>query len=122
GRHRQHVRQAARGGHGVEARTGFVDGVAPGAEQHAVAVRRPAVYLVVEAPALRQRALAGIPGELHRLAAAGRDHVDLVVAAVLAGEGDPAAIGREARRLLDAGPGGEAGRRAALDGCGPEVT
>ena len=54
-----------------------------------------------------------IVGQLPGLAAIGGHHVNLLVAIVLAGEGDPLAVGRELREQLDAGMRGEARSGAA---------
>ena len=120
-RHRQRLGHSAIHGYRVEPRVGGVVRIAPRTEQHRRAVRCPAVDLVIEAPALRQRAARRVVGELHRLAAAGRHDEHLIVAAVLAGERDLRAIRREAGRLLHARPGGQADRGAALGGRRPQV-
>jgi hypothetical protein len=78
-----------------------------------MAVVRPAVNLVVIAPARRQGALRRIEGQLLGLAAIRGHDVDLLIAVVLAGEGDPLAVGRELREQLDAGVRGQARGRAA---------
>jgi hypothetical protein len=54
-----------------------------------------------------------IEGQLLGLAAIGGHHVDLFVAVVLAGEGDPLAIGRELREQFHAGVRGQPRGRAA---------
>ena len=53
-------------------------------------------------------------GQALRLAAPGRDDEDVVVAVVLAGEGDPLPVGRELRIELVAGMRGQTARRSAL--------
>src|SRR6056297_168319 len=90
-RHRQRYGQAAGYRHAIK--PAVVEVVATGTEQHCAAVGRPAEYLVVGAPARRQRTRGGVVGQLLRLAAGGRNHVDLLVAAVLAGKRDRSAVG-----------------------------
>ena len=92
GWHRQGGRQATGDGDLEQFRVRDADCIAGRAENHGAAVRGPAVDLAVDTPALRQRPGSRVPGQLARLTAAGGDHEDLVVAAVLAGEGDLAAI------------------------------
>ena len=87
---RQHHRRlgTARERHGPESRRrGRRGGRAPRGEHDRLAVGRPALHLI------RRR----MPCESARFAAVGRDHPDIEVARVLAAEGDPAAVGREAR-------------------------
>ena len=86
---------------------------AQAAVDDAFAVGGPAVHLIVVAPAFGERAVRGIEGELLRHAPAGGDHVDLLVAVVLAGEGDPFPVGGEFREELEAGMRGEARGGAA---------
>ena len=86
-----------------------------------MAVVGPAVDLVVVAPARRQWTRRRIEGQLPRLAAIGGHHVDLFIAVVLAGEGDPLAIGRELREQLDAGMRGQARGGAARRVDHPQI-
>jgi hypothetical protein len=60
-------------------------------------------------------------GQADGFAAPGRDDEDIIVAVVLAGEGDPFPVGRESRVELVAGVGGEAASRAALGRGRPQV-
>jgi hypothetical protein len=119
--HRQRLAEAAGDRHGVDAALAVVPAVPQRAEEDRLAVRRPAVDLVVVPPARREGAAGGVEGELLRHAAGRRDDVDLLVAVVLAGEGDPLAVGRELGEQLEAGMGGQAGRRAAGRRSGPEI-
>ncbi len=121
-RHGQCFRKAAVDADRVEVRLRDARRIAPAAEQDRLGVRRPAVNLVVETPALRHRTLCRVERQLLRLAAGRRDDIDLIVTAVFTGERDSAAIGREARRLLEAGAGREPRRGAALRRRGPEIT
>ena len=84
-----------------------------GAEDHLLAVGRPAQHLVVVAGPRRHVADVVVEGELARRAAVDADHVDLAVAAVLAGEGDPLAVGRELGEELEAGMRSEAAGQPA---------
>jgi hypothetical protein len=120
-RHRQRHRQTAVDGDEVEARVGDVDAVAQGAEEHLAAVRRPADDLVVVAPAGRQGPARRVIGELTGGAAAGGDHVDLLVAVVLAGEGDALAVGGELGKELETGMGGQPPGGAAAGRGQPQV-
>ena len=86
-----------------------------------MAVVRPTVNLVVIAPARRQRTLRRIESQLFGLAAIRGHDVDLLIAVVLAGEGDPLAIRRELREQLDTGVRGEARGRAARRAGQPQV-
>jgi hypothetical protein len=60
-------------------------------------------------------------GEPRRLPAGGLDDVDVLVAAVLSGEGDPTAVGAEGRFGLRPLVGREAPGVAALAGHDPDV-
>src|SRR5260370_34188397 len=83
--------------------------------------RSPAVDLVVPAPTRCERSEGGVEGDLAGNAAGGWHDVDLLVAVVLTGEGDPFAVGREFREQLDARVGGQARGCAAGDWRGPEI-
>ena len=67
--------------------------VAHRAEDHVFAIVRPTVNLVVITPARRQRTAGREVGQLLRLSAARWDQIDLFIAVVLTGEGDPLSIG-----------------------------
>src|SRR5258708_39778968 len=60
-------------------------------------------------------------GEALGLAAFGGDDVDVGIAVVFRGEGDPFAVRRKFRVKLVAGTSGEAAGGAAFAGCGPEI-
>src|ERR1022692_3847546 len=96
-RHGQRLGRAAVDGNAIEAAQRVRAGVAHGTVDDVVAVVRPAVNLVVIAPARRQGALRRIEGQLLRLAAIRGHDIDLLIAVVLAGKRDPLAIGRELR-------------------------
>ncbi len=120
-RHRQGLRQPALDRHLEQAPLADVPALAERAEQHLLAVRAPAVDQVVVPPARRQRPPGRVVGELARRAAVGGHDIDLLVAVVLPGEGDPAAVGGELGEQLDAGMGGEPAGGAAGGGGGPQV-
>ena len=106
---------------GVEPACGQCPRLPQAAEQHRRAVGGPAVDLVVVAPAGGQRAAGRIPRQLADLAAVARHDADLLVATDLAGEGDPAAIGRELREQLDSGRCRQPRGRATGDRGAPQV-
>jgi len=118
-RHGKGLGEAAIDGDGVEAAEAVEPAVAEGAEDDAFAVVGPAVDLVIVAPARRERSAGGIEGQLTGLAAGGGHDVDLLIAVVLAGEGDPFAVGRELGEEFHAGMRGEARGSASACGCGP---
>ena len=96
-RHRERRGEPPAPRHLVEPALGHSVAVPERAEEDALAVRRPVVDDVVEAPAGRHRPGRRIERQLLRGAAPRRHHVDLLVAVVLAGEGDLAPVGREPR-------------------------
>ncbi len=116
-RHRQRLGRTARRRDRVEPGDRQRPPVAMRPEQDARAVGRPAVHLVVVAPAGRERPARRVERELARLAARARHDVDLLVAVVLAGEREPLAVRREpgeqlqARMRRQARRGAAAGRR-----------
>jgi hypothetical protein len=95
--------------------------VAQGAEEDRPAVRSPAVDLVVVTPTRGERSAGGVEGELLGHATGRGNDVDLLVAVVLAGEGDPLAVRRELGEQLEPGMGGQPGRRPAGGRRGPQV-
>ena len=119
--HRQRPRQAAGDVDQEELRVAQVPAVPQRAEQNRRAVRRPAVDLVVVAPARRQRSGGRVKRQLSRRASGRRHDVDLFVAVVLAGKGDPLAVRRELGEQLQTRVRREAGSRAAGGGCEPDV-
>ena len=120
--HGQLRRQAALQAHGVEGRAAqHAVGIAAGAEQHTGSIRRPAHHLVVVAAPGRHGARGGIEGELAGDAAVAGHDVDLLIAIVLAREGDPLAIGAELREQLQARMGRQPHGRTARGGRGPQV-
>ena len=90
-------------------------------EDHRRAVRHPAVDLVFVPPAGRKRTASGVERQLDRLAAVRRNHIHLLVAVVLAGEGNPAAVGREFREQLQSGIRSQPDCPAAAIGRLPQV-
>src|SRR5208337_4362677 len=104
-----------------EAAIAEIEMVAEGAKDDGLAVGGPAIDLIVVAPARGERAAGGIKSKLLGNADGDGDDVDLLIAVVLAGEGDPLAVGREFREDFDAGMRGEAGGQAAGGGSEPEV-
>ena len=64
-------------------------------KQYGFTVGRPAVNLIVVAPARIQRAARGVERELLRNATRDGNNVDLFVAIVLPGERDPFAVRRK---------------------------
>ena len=122
GGHRERLREAplCRDGEELALRADAV-GVALRAEENGRAVGRPAHDLVVVAAARREGAAGRVVGELLRLAPLRRHHVDLLVALVLAGEGEPLPVRRELREELEARVGGQPGGVAALRRRRPDV-
>ena len=118
---RQGGRQATLHRNGVQFPGTRLPVVPGGPEQHPFPVRSPSVDMVVVAPAGRERPARRIVGQLPRLTALRRDHIDLLVAVVLAGERDPPPGRIEFREELEAGVGGEANRAPALIRNGPNV-
>ena len=96
-RHGQRRRGASAHRYRVELGVRQYESVARGSEQHSLAIRSPAVDLIVVTPTIGERARGGIVGELPRGAAVRGNHVHLFVAAVLARERDEAPIGGELR-------------------------
>ena len=109
------------GAHGVEPRLAERPRGALAAEEDARAVLRPTIHLVVVAPSLGARAAGRVPGQLPRHAAARRHDVHLLVAVVLAGEGDRFAVGRELGEHLDARMRRESSRLPAAHVGEPDV-
>ena len=64
---------------------------------------------------------ARMPGQALRHAALGGDDVDVGIAFVLSGEGDPVAVGREGGARFDADVGGQALHVAAVRVAGPQI-
>ncbi len=123
GGHRQLDRQSSVDRHGVQRRLDpSAVGVAERPEQHPLAVGRPPVDLIVIPPARRQGSPCRVVRQLPGLTAPGGHHVYLLVAVVLAGEGDEASIGRELGKHLLPRVSGEPHRRAPGSGRRPEVT
>lgn len=120
--HGERLAETAGDRHGVDAALAMIPAVAQGAEEDRLAVRRPAVDLIVVPPARRERPAGGVEGELLGNATGRRNDVDLLVAVVLAGEGDPLAVRRELGEHLEPGMGGQPARRPAGGRCGPQVT
>jgi hypothetical protein len=120
-RHRERLGHAAVDPHGVELRPGEVPRVAQGAEQNRRAVRGPVVHLVVVAPARGERTACRVERQLLGRAPRGWDDVDLLVAVILAGNGDPSAVRRELRKQLQTRMGRQPGRGAACGRRTPEV-
>ena len=122
GRHRQGRSDPAADRHSeqLRLRTHTV-GFAHRAEEDRPAVRRPPDHLVVPAVARLHGPARRVVGEQPRRAPFGRDHVHLLVAFVLAGEGDPLSVGRVLGELLDARVRREPRGGAALRGDRPDV-
>ena len=95
--------------------------VAQAAEQDPLPIGRPAIDLVVVAPALGEGTPRRIEGELLGHAAGHRHHVDLFVSVILPGEGDGLPVGGELGEQLEPRMGREPSRRAAGDRCEPEI-
>jgi len=119
--HGESLREPAVDRDGVEAIVAEIEMFAQGAKHDGLAVGSPTVDLIVVAPARSEGAARGIKGELLGNAAGYGDDVDLLVAIVLAGEGDPFAVGRELGENFDPGMRGEAGSEAARGGGQPEI-
>ena len=120
--HRQRFGQAAFDAHAEGAFGPSVGGVAAGEKQNALAVGKPGDDFVVNAHAIAERrGGALIERQLLRLAALGGHYVDVEVAVVLSGEGDPFAVGREFREEFASGVGGDAPRVASGTRCQPEI-
>ena len=98
-------------GDGVELILEVHEAVAPGVEQDALAVGRPASDVFV----------GGMVGKTAWHAAGGRDDVDVAIAVVLAGESDHGAVGGEVRQSFEADVGGEAVRVATVAADRPEI-
>ncbi len=62
-----------------------------------------------------------IESELPRHAAAGGNHIDLLIAVVLSGEGDPLSIGRKLRKHFNARMGRQPDGRPTSGWRGPKV-
>ncbi len=121
-RHRERLGGAAAQGNGEQLRLAGRPAVAARPIDDPRAVVGPAVDLVVPAPARGEGTGGRVPGQLLRLAAGGRHDVDLLVAVVLPGEGDPLPVGGEAREQLHARVGGDPGGLAAGGWRRPDVT
>ena len=119
---RQRGREPTRERHGKGAAGRGVPGRPARHEHDVAAVRRPGQHQVVRPPAHGSiRNDIGMEGEPPRRAAGGGDDVDVLVALVGRGVGDPAPVGREARHDVLAGIGGEPDRRAARPRHAPEI-
>ncbi len=119
--HRQRRRHATGHRHGEELGVTQVPAVSHRPEEHRRAVRGPAVDLVVVAPARRQWTGRRVEGQEPRLAAGGGHDVDLFVAVILAGEGDPFPVGRKLGEQLETGMGRQPCRGAAGRGRQPQI-
>src|SRR5262249_35761218 len=84
---------------------------AVGAEQNILSVRSPAEHDVVRR--MKRQPLG--------LAAFGRNDVNVRIAVILTGEGDPLPVGRKLRKKLVADVRGQAPRRAAFPRRNPQV-
>ena len=120
-RHRQRSRQSAGGVDQEQLCVTQVPSVPQRPEQDGLAVGRPAVDLVVVAPARRKGPGGRVEGQLPGRAARRVHDVDLLVAVVLPGEGDLRTVRREPGEQLQAGMGGEARRRAPVRRSEPDV-
>ncbi len=120
-RHGQRRRHPAGRGDVVEAGVGQIPSRAHRAEEDGAAVARPSVDLIVESPPLGKRSSSRIPGQLPRLAAAGRHHVDLLIAVVLSGEGDPLPVRRKLGEQLEAGMGRQPHRHTTFGAGRPQI-
>ena len=98
---RHRFRQPAGERHAERPREPRVPGGASRQEHDALRIRRPGVHHVVRAQAQR-RVGHGVRGEGQASGrpTACRDHVHVAIALVLAGEGDPLTVGREARHHI----------------------
>src|SRR5579859_272757 len=119
--HREGLGEATVDGNGVKAVVAKIEVLAERAEYDGFSIGCPAVDLIVIAPARSERAARGVKGQLPGNAAGHGDHVDLLVAVVLPGEGDPLAIGRELGEDFDARMRGKASGQAAGGGGEPEI-
>ena len=106
--HGKRFRHAAGSGNGVNAAVTQVEIFAAGTEDNGLAVGRPSIDLIVVTPARRERSASRIKGELLWNAAGDGNDVNLFVAVVLSGEGDPLAVGRELGEKFEARMRGEA--------------
>ena len=119
--HGQDLGRAAGHRDRVESREAERPRIALRPEEDRLSVHSPAVDLVVPSPPRGERASGRIVGELPGDTAGRRHDIDLLVAVVLAGEGDPFAVGREPGEHLDARVGGEPGCRSAGNRSDPDV-
>ena len=120
--HRQGFWQSAGERHRVDLCFHAAPSVTKRAEKHLLAIRGPAIDLVVVAPARRQRPNCGVPGQSRRFATGGRHHIDLLVTVVLTGERNPFAIRREPAEQLLTRMRGEPASRPAIGRCQPQIT
>ncbi len=90
-------------------------------EKDLLSIRRPVEHAVVDAAARRKRADVVVERQLPRRAAFRADHEDLPAAGVVAGESDPATVGRELREVLHPFAGGEPSRVTAAARREPDV-
>ena len=120
-RHRQRLGETAGHRHRVDPAAGVLPAVAQRAEDDRLAVRRPPVDLVVVPPPWGQGAAGRVEGELLRHAAGRRHHVDLLVAVVLPGEGDPLAVRRELGEQLEPRMRRDPARRPPLGRRRPQI-
>ena len=109
--HGHRIREPAVEGDRPQLRVGDRRARSPGGEYHAAAVVGPAPGQV----------RAGVPGQSSRLASLDRNHVDVGVAVVLAGEGHEGPVRRELGSALDALKAGQAPRRSAVATDDPQV-
>src|SRR5271156_1770931 len=90
-------------------------------EYDGLAVGSPAVNLIVVAPAWRQRSASGIKSELLGDTTCDGNHIDLLVAVILTGEGDPFPVRREFGNQLQTRMRGEASGQSTGSGSEPEI-
>ncbi len=117
----QPLGQAAVDAHFPQPAEPRVEGIVAGKEDDRFAVRGPGDHFIVRAHALGDFADVRPPGQLFRLAAGSRHHVDIEIAVVLRREGDPFAIGRKFWKELESRRGGDAPRDAARRRREPQI-
>ena len=120
-RHGESLGKAAIDGDGIEAAVAQIEIFAERAEDHGFAIGSPAIDLIVVSPAGGKRAAGRIERQLLGNATGGGDYINLLVAVVLSGEGNPFPIGREFGEKFEAGMRGKPGGHSARGRCGPEI-
>ncbi len=119
---RQKLRQAALNRHREQSPIPGVPGHAAREEDDVLRIRRPGHDHVVWTPARRRTFdRIGMEGEAPRRAAACGHDVDVLIALVVTGERNGAAVGREARHQVVARVRGQATGRAAPSPHLPEI-